>query len=186
MLYALLSEAGYQEGDEVIDGAPWIWELAHEPFPDATQIVDRFHAKEHLWKVAHAVFGPDTLAADPWVAPVLAALEQGAIDEVLAALTALPPVAPSPGQARSVPEIEADYFCFQAARMQYARFRERGLMMGSGMVESGCRSVVGTRLKRSGMRWTPTGLDAVLPVRTAVLNGTFDPWWQSQHRCLVA
>ncbi len=92
---------------------------------------------------------------------------------------------PEPGTSRSVPDIERDYFIGNAARMRYPAFRAQGMQVGSGIAEAACKTVVSTRAKRTGMRWTPEGLDAVLAVRTAVLNDTFDAFCE-QHSLLVA
>lgn len=84
-----------------------------------------------------------------------------------------------------MPDIERDYFISNAARMRYPAFRAQGMQIGSGIVEASCKMVVSTRAKRTGMRWTPAGLDAVLALRTAVLNGTYDAFCQ-QHSHLLA
>jgi len=84
-----------------------------------------------------------------------------------------------------VPEVEADYFTRNAARMRYPCFRAQGMQVGSGIAEAACKTVVSTRAKRSGMRWTPAGLDGLLALRTAVLNDTYDAFWQSQRGVLV-
>ena len=94
-------------------------------------------------------------------------------------------MAPEPGESRSVPEKAVDYFTTNAERMRYPTFRAQGMHVGSGIAEAACKTVVATRLKRSGMRWTPGGLDALLPLRTAVLNHTYDAFWEGQPR-LVA
>jgi hypothetical protein len=97
----------------------------------------------------------------------------------------LPPIAPAAGASRSVPEIEADYFLTNAQRMRYLIFRAKGMHLGSGVAEAACKTVVSTRAKRSGMRWTPQGLDAILALRTAVLNKTYQVFWQHRQH-LVA
>jgi len=84
-----------------------------------------------------------------------------------------------------VPEKAGDYFTTNAERMRYPTFRAQGMHVGSGIAEAACKTVVATRLKRSGMRWTPDGLDALLPLRTSVLNHTYDAFWEGQPR-LVA
>ena len=84
-----------------------------------------------------------------------------------------------------MPEKAVDYFTTNAQRMRYPSFRAQGMHVGSGIAEAACKTVVDTRAKRTGMRWTPDGLDAVLPLRTAKLNHTYDEFWQHQSR-LVA
>jgi hypothetical protein len=105
------------------DGAPWIWNLAAEHFPQAVQIVDLYHAKEHVWDVAHAVFGPGTAAGVAWATHACSLLEQGHSEALISAIQALPPIPPEPGQARSCPERAVDYFTTNAQRMRYPVFR---------------------------------------------------------------
>jgi hypothetical protein len=101
--------------------------------------------------------------------------------EILCAIQALPPIAPQPGQARSIPERTADYFTTNAQRMRYPLFRARGMHIGSGIAEAACKTIVSTRAKRCGMRWAPGGLDALLPLRTAVLNEAYDSFWEEER-----
>jgi Uncharacterised protein family (UPF0236) len=188
LLYGLACQLGLSQAKQIVvlgDGAPWIWKQAEEHFPGAVQIVDLYHAEEHVWQVARAVFGPQTEAAAVWAKDACDLLVHGKIEELVAAIAALPPIAPNPGESRSVPEKAVDYFTTNAERMRYQTFRAQGMHIGSGIAEAACKTVVATRLKRSGMRWTPDGLDALLPLRTSVLNQTYDAFWQNQPR-LVA
>ncbi len=188
LLYQLALTCGLPQARQLVvlgDGAVWIWRLAAEHFPAAVQIVDIWHAREHVWKVARAVFGSNTPQASIWAEQMCSLLIQGQIEELAAEIAGLPPIPPEPGVARSVPEIELDYFISNAARMRYLAFRAQGMQVGSGIAEAACKTVVSTRAKRAGMRWTPQGLDAVLALRTAVLNGTYDEFWEEQP-CLVA
>ncbi len=134
------------------DGAPWIWNLAAEHFPGAVQIVDLYHAKEHVWDVAHAVFGHGTAKASAWATHACSLLEQGHSEALVSAIKALPSIPPEPGQARSIPERAVDYFTTNAARMRYPDFRAQGMHIGSGIAEAACKSIVSTRAKRCGMR----------------------------------
>src|SRR5436309_10726665 len=188
LLYGLARQSGLEQAKQIVvlgDGAPWIWKLACEHFPGAVQIVDLYHAQEHVWQVARAVYGPQTEAATVWAKQACDLLVHGKIEELVAGIAALPPIAPEPGESRSVPEKAVDYFTTNAARMRYPTFRAQGMHVGSGIAEAACKTVVATRLKRSGMRWTPAGLDALLPLRTSVLNQTYDAFWEGQAR-LVA
>jgi len=188
LLYQLALQAGLQQAQQVVvvgDGAPWIWNLVAEHFPGAVQILDLYHAKEHVWDVAHAVFGRGTARGTAWATPACSLLEQGHSEALVSAIAALPPIAPEPGQKRSVPERAVDYFTTNADRMRYPLFRAQGMHLGSGIAEAACKTIVSTRAKRCGMRWTPKGLDALLPLRTAVLNGTYDgtydSFWEHEH-----
>lgn len=181
-LYALASHCGLARAEQVValgDGAPWIWKLISEHFPQAVQIVDLWHAREHVWKVARAVFGRTaTPTAAAWAKQGCELLCKGKVEELIQAIEQLPPVAPEPGASRSVPAIEADYFRTHAERMRYPAFRAQGMQIGSGIAEAACKTVVSTRAKRSGMRWTPAGLAAILSLRTAVLNREFNQRWE--------
>jgi hypothetical protein len=184
LLYQLALQCGLEQAQQVVilgDGAPWIWNLVAEHFPGAVQIVDLYHAKEHVWDVAHAVFGRGTAAGTAWAMHACTLLEQGHSEALVCAISALPPIVPEPGQARSIPERAVDYFTTHAQRMRYPLFRAQGMHLGSGIAEAACKTIVGTRAKRCGMRWTPEGLDALLPLRTAVLNGSYDSWWEEQY-----
>jgi Uncharacterised protein family (UPF0236) len=184
LLYHLAVECGLEQAQQVVvlgDGAPWIWNLAAEHFPGAVQIVDLYHAKEHVWDVAHAVFGGATKASTAWATPACSLLEEGRILDLVSTIAALPPIPPEPGQARSIPERAVDYFTTHAERMRYPVFRAQGMQIGSGIAEAACKTIVSTRAKRSGMRWTPDGLDALLPLRTSVLNKTYDSLWEQEY-----
>ena len=156
--------------------------MAEEQFPGAVQIVDEYHARQHVWDVARAAFVDDPAARGAWAQATIDHLSEGRIAAVIAAIEQLPPLPPAPGQTRSVLEIEADYFRRNAERMCYPVFRAQGMHLGSGIAEAACKTVVSTRAKRSGMRWTPEGLDAILALRTAALNGEFDQRWQAVRK----
>ena len=184
LLYQLAEQCGLARAQQVVvvgDGAPWIWNVAAEHFPGAVQILDLYHAKAHVWDVAHAVFGPGTAAATAWATHACSLLEQGHTAALVSAIAALPPIPPEPGQARSVPERAVDYFTTNAERMRYPVFRAQGMHVGSGIAEAACKTIVSTRAKRSGMRWTPEGIDALLPLRTSVLNGAYDSLWEQEY-----
>lgn len=187
-LYALAIEQGFSRSQQVVvlgDGAPWLWRLVEEHFPDAVQIVDIWHAKQHVWDVAQAVFGRSSPEGVAWAKQACDWLVHGQIETLIKALPALPAVAPPPGQSKSVPEQAIGYFTTNATRMRYPTFRTQGMQIGSGIAEATCKTIVSTRAKRAGMRWTPQGLDALLPLRTSVLNGSYDAFWQERSHALV-
>jgi hypothetical protein len=133
LLYQLAVDGGLQQAKQVVvlgDGAPWIWNLAAEHFPGAIQIVDLYHAKEHVWDVAHAVFGRGTAAGTAWATHACSLLEQGQSADLVSAIAALPPIPPEPGQARSIPERAVGYFTTNAERMRYPVFRAEAHALG--------------------------------------------------------
>jgi hypothetical protein len=188
LLYAAAHASGLKRAKQVVvigDGAHWIWNLADEHFPGAVQIVDLYHAEQHVWEVAHAVFARSSQDASIWAKQACDLLVHGKIEDLVAAIEKLPPIPPPSGESKSVPEQALGYFTTNAERMRYPAFRAQGMHVGSGIAEAACKTVVTARLKRTGMRFTPDGLDALLPLRTAKLNGSYDEFWQHQSH-LVA
>lgn len=143
------------------DGAAWIWNLAVEHFGERTEIVDFYHASEHLWAVANGVYGQGSAEATAWAEARLSELtEQGAVP-VLAALGQL---RPTTAEASELVRRERGYFRSNQARMAYPTFRAQGFPIGSGAVESATKHVVQLRMKRPGMRWSHQGAQALLAV----------------------
>jgi hypothetical protein len=161
------------------DGARWIWNLAGELFPGALEVVDLFHAKEHLSAVAKAIYGPTSDLGRAWARERHAELDEGRLDELLAALHIH---ADAHDEARRCQE----YVAANRERMRYPLFRAAGLCVSSGVVEAGCKVVVGTRLKRAGMRWTLAGADAIIALRCCRLSGRFDAFWERQRAARAA
>lgn len=166
-----------QAGRTVVlgDGAPWIWNIAQELFPAAIQIVDRFHAKEHLSTVAKAVYGAANPRAAEWAKRRHAELDDGRLDALLKALRRH---APSCGEARKC----VGYIQTNRLRMKYPDFRKQQLCTSSGVVEAGCKVVVGTRLKRAGMHWTEYGSNAIIALRCCRLSGRFQDFWERRSQ----
>ena len=139
---------GLQKAKTVVfiaDGAQWLWEMAHDLFPEAIQILDWYHATAYLWAVA-GEFHKEKQAAQSWLNPYLAALAQSNLTFVLQQLQQL---AASSAAARSA----LTYFTNNQARMDYARYRQLNLQIGSGTIESACKHLIDARLKQAGMRW---------------------------------
>jgi hypothetical protein len=145
------------------DGAPWIWNLAAEHFGEQrTEIVDFYHASEHLWTVARALQGDDPGAAAAWVGPQITNLRECGVAPVAMALRDARGPTPTAGDLL---RRERGYFRTNAARMAYPIFRASGLPIGSGAIESAAKHVVQLRMKRPGARWSEPGAQAVLNVR---------------------
>jgi hypothetical protein len=143
------------------DGAAWIWNLAGQYFPEATQIVDLFHAREHLHDLAKLLeFMLGTHKQD-WLDARLADLDAGDIPAIAAAAR----VFPLTGRKAADLNTALGYFEHNAHRMRYRHFRSLNMFVGSGAVEAGCKSIVGQRLKLSGMRWTEHGATGILALR---------------------
>lgn len=172
-------ERGASHAEEVIllgDGAPWIWLRLGTLFPQAIQILDWYHAQGYLVQVAQAVFGPATQPRKAWLKPELDLLWDGKVQQVIQNLETL---------QETHPEIEAiqdaiTYYTNNQHRMNYPAYREQGLQIGSGTIESGCKRVVKARLDQAGMTWTVEGARAVLKARAAYLSGQWDEFWHNR------
>ena len=152
------------------DGAPWIWNIAADLFPDAIQIVDRYHANEHLSGAVKAIYGPDNDLRAPWTHARCSELKAGKIDLVLAALAAHANIE----EARQC----QDYIQTNRDRMRYGEFHAAGLCTSTGVVESACKRAIGIRLKRGGMFWTVSGANAIIALRCCRLSGRFEDFWE--------
>lgn len=156
--------AAAREVAVVGDGAAWLWTLADLHFPQATQILDWFHATEYVWSAATAIGGDGTTARTTWAEQQLDALWAGRVSDVLAALARHTAVGEAVRRAHT-------YFTNQQGRMAYPTYRARGFPIGSGTVESGCKQVVSRRLQGVGMIWTASGARQVVKVRAWLKGG---------------
>jgi hypothetical protein len=161
------------------DGAPWIWTQARHHFPGAIEILDLFHAREHLWKLAANLFPSNVICRKRWLKTSLRLLEDGKIKKLVARLRALSPT--DVDLAKAV-NIDADYFERKAHRAQYPSFKQKGLFIGSGVIEAACKTIVGIRFKQSGMFWTITGANSILALRCLRLSNRFEDYWASRSR----
>jgi len=153
------------------DGALWIWALADMEFPNATQIVDIFHAKEHLSELAKTLFGADGKRRDEWAEQRHRELDDGRMDDLLQALDQHVQASKEAKKCRA-------YFWRNRLRMRYPEFRAAGLCVSTGVVEAACRTVVGERLKCSGMHWTVRGANAIAALRCSRLSQQrFSDFW---------
>ena len=143
------------------DGAAWIWGIATAKFPEATQVVDLFHAREHLHDLARSLEFMLGDRKDEWLAARLEDLDYGDIDGICKAAR----VFPLAGVKKDELDTALGYFENNAPRMRYHWFRQCGLFVGSGVVEASCKTVIGQRLKQSGMHWTTGGADAIIALR---------------------
>lgn len=150
----------------VCDGAVWIWNLVKQYYPHAIQIVDWYHATEHLEKIAALAF-PQAQERKAWLVDVKEALWHGQVQAVIRACQDL-----AAGQPKVSPEIA--YFANNEARMDYGRFRAAGYAIGSGTIESACKQIVVQRLRKSGAQWTIDGAVRTAKARAAWLSGEWD------------
>jgi len=181
-LYVEAWKRGWSRAEQKVvigDGAEWIWNLAREHFPNAIEIVDLFHARQHVWDLARLLYPDDTKRRNAWIGLHQKRwLDKGKIATLVASLRDIQTA--DADLARKVRN-EADYFATNAVRMNYPKFRKKHLFVGSGVIEAGCKTVVGHRLKQSGMFWTVHGANAILALRCTHLNGRFENYWEGRR-----
>jgi len=161
------------------DGAEWIWNLADQHFPGAVQIVDLYHARQHLWDLARKLYPNDTVSQKAWIKTHRKRLlDKGKIEKLVLSLRSI-----DSANAEVLEKIrtEADYFERNAERMRYPKFRRQHLFVGSGVIEAGCRTVIGSRLKQSGMFWTLRGANAIIALRCCHLNDRIETYWEARR-----
>ena len=152
------------------DGAAWIWGIATAKFPGATQIVDLYHAREHLHSLTRSLEFMLLDRKDEWLAARLEDLDYGYTGGIEAAVREYP----LEGVKKDEVDRELGYFLSNAPRMRYHWFRQCGLFVGSGVVESSCKTVIGQRLKQSGMHWTVAGADSIIALRCREATSTWE------------
>jgi hypothetical protein len=166
------------------DGAPWIWKLATTILPEATQIVDLYHAREHLHDLA-GLLAPALHDQPSWLADRLTDLDAGDIETLVATAERLPLTEPDHAAERNK---ALAYFKINAQRMRYGCFRELGMFVGSGAVEAGCKAVIAQRMKLSGMRWNIPGATSILTLRCYQASDRWEHIWhhpQNQTRAAL-
>ncbi|HYB16564.1 MAG TPA: ISKra4 family transposase [Streptosporangiaceae bacterium] len=156
------------------DGAAWIWNIASSKFPEATQIVDLYHAREHLHDLARQLEFMLGDRKDEWLAARLADMDYGDIDGICRAARAYP----LEGIKKDELDTALGYFENNAPRMRYHWFRQCGLFTGSGVVEASCKTIIGQRLKSSGMHWTVNGASAIATLRCHQASCPDDRIWK--------
>lgn len=159
------------------DGAVWIWNLVAEHFYDSEQIVDWYHAKQHLVHAGQLLHGEGTPQYQRWLGEEETRLFQGHAAEIAHRLRQERSVS---GAEKEAVQTEAGYFAHNHKRMDYLEMRIQGWVIGSGMVESGGKQYK-QRLSGPGMQWSREGAERVLPVRSAILSGRFDQIWQKVY-----
>ncbi len=159
------------------DGAEWIWNLAEQHFPGALQIVDLYHARQHLWELARRLHSNDSVARKAWMkAHQKRLLDKGKIEKLV---TSLRSIASAHAEVIDKLRTEASYFERNAARMRYPNFRRQHLLVGSGVIEAGCQTVIGSRLKQSARFWTLRRAKAIIALRCCLLNNRFEDYWEA-------
>ena len=160
------------------DGSEWIWNIADQHFPGAIQIVDLYHARQHLWELARKLYPNQEAEQRRWMMIHQDLLDNCKIKKLVASLRSI-----QTSSAELVEKLrtEAEYFRKNARRMRYPKFRRQHLFVGTGVIEAGCKTVIGSRCKQSGMFWTVRGANAILALRCCQLNGRFEDHWEGRR-----
>jgi len=177
-IYAEALSRGLENAQKQVvigDGAPWIWNIADEQFYGAIQIIDLYHAREHYWSVAREVFGCDKETIKTWTDERRSELNQGNVEQVIEAIKNLLSFTKD---GKELLEREIGYFKKNKEQMRYNEFRRQGLFVGSGVIEAGCRAVIGQRLKQSGMHWTVRGANNIIALRCCILSNRWEDFWE--------
>jgi hypothetical protein len=172
------------------DGAPWVWKTADELFPQAVQILDWYHAMEHVWAVGRAKFGTREKELWAWVSARETELWNGQVEALCAAVKAISAElgTPDPSLSETAKAVDRRWIAFRNIgyfednrhRMRYPDYRTQGLPIGSGVVESACKHVVASRMKHAGMRWDEPGAENILALRCHYLNERWDSLWEQK------
>lgn len=161
----------------ISDGAEWAKNLADTHFPYAEHIIDFYHAAEHVGKLAKLLYERNPkfieVQRERWKTELYEGRVQNIIDQATALL-------PKPPDAMKDARKEIAYFAKNKDRMKYDQYRARGLFIGSGVIEAGCKHLIGHRLKQSGMEWTLRGANAIIALRCAILSGRFEDFWEQR------
>ncbi len=183
-LYAHALQAGLEDPScrqivLVADGAHWILEqsAAHLRVAGKTwlEILDFYHASQHIWAVANAVWPHEVAARAKWAEDVLHRLRHEGGVVLDAVWKALPPLTAA---AQKVVTGEQAYFMFHHDRLDYPRYRLAGFPIGSGIIESACKTVLKQRVSGRGMRWVEAGAQAIATLRALHRSGHWQAFWE--------
>jgi hypothetical protein len=175
-LYAEALMRGLNHAERVAvlgDGAHWIWNIAAMHFPLALHIVDLYHAREHLHALLKLIFSPGEFYEarrkewSDW-------LDKGKVEQIIGAAS---PLLPKAENERKWATTEIEYFKTNRERMRYADFRARGLFVGSGVVEAGCKTIIAARMKKSGAKWSVRGANDIIALRCTLASSRFEDYW---------
>lgn len=179
-LYAESVRRGLHQAKRVVllgDAAEWINTLHATHWPEALRIVDLYHAREHVAELCKELFaGQDKPIAHHrirWWAD----LDKGRVEKIAAEAER---DLPTRGEARDAAARQIAYLTRNKEHMRYAEYRKAGLFVGSGVVEAGCGSVIGLRLKRSGMEWSVRGANAIIALRCMMVSARLEDYWNSR------
>lgn len=161
------------------DGAEWIRTIAQDHFPGATQIVDLYHARQHVSDLCKTLFSPEDKQMVRHRTRWWTYMDEGKIEKIIKEANQW---VPQNRKTRKKARKEIAYLAKNTDRLRYAKFRKQGLFVGSGVVEAGCKTLIGLRMKQSGMEWSLSGANAIITLRCLIQSGRLQEYWE----CRVA
>ena len=188
LLHQEARRRGLDRAQEVVyigDGAAWVWENCRQTFPGAVEILDFYHASEHVGQLAAAIHDNDPAQAEACRSRWCHDMKQTSPAALLAECHNLLDSHPEWSESkRNAIQLQINYLESHASRTEYGQYQAKGWFVGSGVVEAGCKTVVGRRLKQSGMFWGQTGAEDILSLRCLVLGPHFDTAWKARRQLL--
>jgi len=181
-IYAEAVRRGLEAAEQVVilgDGAQWVKNLAQMHFPYALVIVDLYHARQHVSDLCKVLFAGSEKKVERFRMRWWDDLNEGQVERIVLQARLEAEDIPDAGRAKKV-EGEIQYLEKNREHMRYAQFRAQGLFVGSGVVEAGCKTVIGQRLKQSGMEWSVRGANAIISLRSIIKSGRFEEYWESR------
>jgi hypothetical protein len=179
-IYGEALRRGLPQAQRVVvlgDGAPWIRSIAEMHFPEATLIIDLYHAREHVSALCKLLLGSNEKQIGQQRMRWWTDLDSGRVEKIILQARQKLPQDP---EAKKKAETEIHYLEKNKEHMRYAQFRAQGLFVGSGVIEAGCKTLIGQRLKQSGMEWSIRGANAILSLRCTIQSGRFEDFWESR------
>jgi hypothetical protein len=177
-LYAEALRRGLLQAERVVvvgDGAEWIRNLVEMHFPEAHLIIDLYHAREHVSDLCKLLWPHDPERMEQQRAQWWDLLDQDGVETLVAqALQCLPTTA---SESQKKVRREINYLQKNKDRMRYASYRTQGLFVGSGVIEAACKSLIGQRLKQSGMKWSLRGANAIISLRCMMQSDRLEDYW---------
>jgi hypothetical protein len=159
------------------DGAEWVKNLAEWHFPQACLIIDLYHARQHVSGLCRILFGSTEKKMERQRRRWWGNLDAGRVENIVLQARRHLPIDPD---LKTAAEAEIKYLDKNKERMRYAEFRAQGLFVGSGVVEAGCKTIIGQRLKQSGMEWTVRGANAIIALRCVMKSNRLEDYWESR------
>lgn len=179
---------GLDQAKQVVyigDGAAWVWENCRLTFPGAIEILDFYHASEHVGQLAAALHDNDPVQASATRSRWCHEMKQTSPAALLAECYALLDPHPDWSESkRQAIQLQINYLESHSTRTEYGHYQANGWFIGSGVIEAGCKTVIGRRLKQSGMFWSQTGAEDILSLRCLVLGPHFDATWKARREIL--